>query len=285
MQKILILLAFPAVCIIAFAVGGLVRAEQVADSVVVHGGEPPPQPLPEFPGMVYIPAGEFIMGTSVDQLYRMGEVDEFPQRRVWVNDYYMDIHEVTNAQYKYFLDSTKVDAPPRWQNGNYGIGEDGLPVVSITWAEASAYARFVGKRLPSEPEWEKAARGVDGRRYPWGDKFDPTLANNGETLMPVMSFELGKSPFGCYDMAGNAAEWVSGWYAAYPRGEDDVLPPDIPDRREQFRSDRRVYRGGSWNSFAKFLRCANRESTGADNRWMYVGFRCVMDPPWREPTP
>jgi formylglycine-generating enzyme required for sulfatase activity len=244
-----------------------------------------PDPTPVVAGMVLVPAGEFTMGSGVDDLRRMAEVDEWPQHRLWLDDYYIDVHEVTNAQYKVFLDSTRVEAPHRWVNGNYGIGEDGLPVVSISWDEAAAYARFVGKRLPTEAEWEKAARGADGRRFPWGNDFDGDYANNGDRLMPIMSFPLGESPYGCYDMAGNAAEWVDGWYAAYPRGDGDVLPADIPDRQESFRTDRRVYRGGSWNSFGKFLRCANRESTGENRKWAYIGFRCAMDAPWVETRP
>ena len=280
MSRVILLLAFPALCILTLVMDGFGRPEQSADSVVVTG-EPPPDPLPEFSGMVYVPAGEFIMGSEGNDLFRIAEVDEFPQRQVFVEDFYIDIYEVTNAQYKRFIDSTKVEAPPRWIDNNYGIGEDGLPVVSVTWEEATAYAQFIGKRLPSEAEWEKAARGVDGRRFPWGDDFDPNLANNGDLLTPIMSFPGGVSPFGCYDMAGNAAEWVDGWYEAYPRAEDDILPSGIPDRNEVFRTKKRVYRGGSWNSFGKFLRCSNREATGSDRRWAYVGFRCAMDPPWK----
>jgi len=282
MKKVLLLLAFPTLGILAFSLDGFSLPEQVADSIVVVQGQTPPDPLPVFPGMVYIPAGYFVMGTSVEDLYRTGEVNEFPQRDVWVEDYYVDIHEVTNAQYKVFLDSVKIEPPSRWVDGNYGIGEDGLPVVSLKWEDAAAYAEFMGKRLPSEEEWEKAARGVDGRKYPWGNEFDPTRANNGDRLMPVMSFPEGISPFGCYDMAGNAAEWVSGWYEPYPRTEYDVLPDDIRDRGGEFDKRKRIYRGGSWNSFGKFLRCANRESTGEDRVWAYVGFRCAMDPPWKQ---
>jgi formylglycine-generating enzyme required for sulfatase activity len=177
----------------------------------------------------------------------------------------------------------RVKAPPKWENGNYGIGEDGLPVISITWEEAAAYAKFVGKRLPTEAEWEKAARGTDARTYPWGNDFDRNHANNGDRLVPIMSFPLGVSPYGAYDMAGNAAEWVDGFYAAYPRTTADVLPRDLPDRREVFKdTDRRVYRGGSWNTFPKYLRCSNRESAAPGKRWVYVGFRCAMDPPWKK---
>jgi formylglycine-generating enzyme required for sulfatase activity len=239
-----------------------------------------PDPVPPMSGMVFVPAGEFLMGSTGEEVGRQADVDEFPQRKVWVDDFYIDQYEVTNAQYKVFVDSMRVEAPPRWLNGNYGIGEDGLPVVSITWEEAAAYARFVGKRLPTEAEWEKAARGTDARQYPWGNDFDRTRANNGDHLMPIMSYPSGVSPYGAYDMAGNAAEWVDARYQAYPRTEP--LPPNVPDRKEVFKGDRRVYRGGSWNTFPKYLRSANRESTQPGKRWVYIGFRCVMDPPWKK---
>jgi formylglycine-generating enzyme required for sulfatase activity len=239
-----------------------------------------PNPIPEINGMVFVPAGEFMMGSTPEEVLRLADLDEFPQRRVFVDDFYIDVHEVTNAQYKVFVDSTGIEAPPRWLNGDYGIGEDGFPVISITWDEAVAYAKFVGKRLPTEAEWEKAARGTDGRTFPWGENFDRALTNNGDRLLPIMTYPAGVSPYGCFDMAGNAAEWVDGWYAAYERGPDDLVPKGVPDRNELFSKERRVYRGGSWNTFSKYLRCANRESTPPDKRWVYVGFRCAMDPPW-----
>jgi iron(II)-dependent oxidoreductase len=274
MRSILVLLSAPAVCV-------LVLAGRAHDSGT-SAQQPPmrPDPLPVISGMVFVPAGEFTMGSSGEQLHGMAEVDEFPQRRVWVDDFYIDVHEVTNAQYKVYLDSTKVEAPPRWIDGNYGIGEDGLPVVSVTYQDAADYAAFVGKRLPTEAEWEKAARGTDGRTYPWGESFDRTRANNGERLLPIMSYPAGVSPYGCYDMSGNAAEWVDARYSAYARGPDDALPHGVPDRKEMFSTDRRVYRGGSWNTFSKYLRCANRESTSPGKKWVYVGFRCAATPPW-----
>jgi len=280
MKRITALLTFPLLCCAVLFIDGATRTHMNADSVVVIPPTNRPDPVPEYPGMAFVPAGEFVMGTATEELGRMGEVDEWPERKVWVDDYYIDIHEVTNSQYKVYLDSSKVEPPHRWENGNYGFGEDGLPIISITWDAARAYALFVGKRLPTEAEWEKAARGVDGRRFPWGNDWDPRRANNGDQLMPIMSFPSGVSPFGCYDMAGNAAEWVDAWYEAYPRTEADVLPRGIPDRNEQFRKRKRVYRGGSWNSFGKFLRATNREGTGADKEWVYVGFRCARDPQW-----
>jgi len=259
----------------------LLAAALLAGRAPAQNGTQRPDPVPEVQDMVFVPAGDFIMGSPPADLYRTADVDEFPQRKVWVDDFYIDVHEVTNAQYKVYLDSMRVEAPTKWVDGNYGLGEDGMPVISLSWEDAAAYARFVGKRLPTEAEWEKAARGTDGRIYPWGNSFDRIYANNGDHLMPIMSYPLGASPYGAFDMAGNAAEWVDGWYAQYPRTAADVLPRDLPDRHDVFKKDRRVYRGGSWNTFPKYLRCANRESTPDGKRWVYVGFRCVMDPPWK----
>ena len=270
MRPVVILLTIPAI----FA-GALLATRVPAQN------EARPDPIPPVQDMVLIPSGEFAMGSNIDDVHGSADVDEFPQRAIWVDDFYIDAHEVTNAQYKVFIDSMKVEAPPKWVDGNYGIGEDGLPVISITWDEAAAYAKFVGKRLPTEAEWEKAARGTDGRQYPWGNAFDRTRANNGDHLVPIMSYPLGVSPYGIYDMAGNAAEWVDAPYEPYPRGKE-VLPRDIPERRDVYKADRRVYRGGSWNTFPKFLRCANRESTSPNKRWVYIGFRCVMDPAWKK---
>ena len=277
MRFVLVLLSVPALVIGALALTGSAQVEPPA-----AGAEPfRPDPIPEISGMVFVPAAEFIMGSTSQQVENMAEVDEFPQRRIWVDDFYIDIHEVTNAQYKHYLDSTQVKAPPRWIDGNYGLGEDGLPVISITWDEAAAYAKWVGKRLPTEAEWEKAARGTDGRVFPWGNRFDRALANNGERLLPIALYPSGASPYGCLDMAGNAAEWVDAWYEAYPRQAGDVLPKGVPDRNPGFSHERRVYRGGSFNSFSKYLRCANREHTSPGKRWVYIGFRCAKDPPWK----
>jgi len=262
----------------------LIAAALLTARAPAQSGAPRPDPVPQVNDMAFVPGGDFIMGSPPADMYRTADVDEFPQRTVWVDDFYIDVHEVTNAQYKVYLDSMRVAAPPKWVDGNYGIGEDGLPVVSLSWDEAAAYAKFVGKRLPTEAEWEKAARGTDGRSYPWGGTFDRTYANNGDHLMPIMCYPTGVSPYGVLDMAGNAAEWVDGWYESYPRVAGDVLPRDIPDRHEVFKKDRRVYRGGSWNTFPKYLRCANRESTPDGKRWVYVGFRCAMDPPWKKNT-
>jgi len=238
---------------------------------------------PEVNGMVYIPAGEFIMGSSNEDLLQSAEIDEFPKRTVWVEGFYMDIHEVTNIEYKVFVDSIEVRSPHHWENGNYPLGRDGYPVSGISWYEAMQYAHFMGKRLPTEVEWEKAARGEDGRRYPWGDEFDNKRTNNGDHPMAIMQFPEGRSPYGLYDMAGNVSEWVDTWFAPYPREKSDVLGENVPNHKPMYGKKKyRVYRGGSWNNFGKYLRCANREKDKPTARWSRIGFRCAMDPPDKE---
>jgi formylglycine-generating enzyme required for sulfatase activity len=267
--------------IIVLSISALLAAALLATQAPAQNSTPRPNPIPPVQDMVLVPAGDFLMGSTVQDVYRVADVDEWPQRKVWVDDFYIDVHEVTNAQYKVYVDSMKVTPPPKWLNGNYGIGEDGLPVISITWDEAAAYAKWAGKRLPTEAEWEKAARGTDARAFPWGNSFDRFHANNGDHLVPIMTYPQGVSPYGAYDMAGNAAEWVDGGYTQYPRATTDVLPRDLPDRKDVFHAERHVYRGGSWNTFPKYLRCSNRESAAPNKRWVYVGFRCAMDPPWK----
>jgi iron(II)-dependent oxidoreductase len=239
-----------------------------------------PGSIPEINGMVYIPPGEFLMGSTVDDLKKQADIDEFPQHGVYVKGFYIDRYEVTNIQYKIFVDSMKVKPPYYWWDNNYPVGMDGYPVVSVNWHDARRYAEFVGKRLPTETEWEKAARGADARRYPWGDAFDNARANNGAVLARVAEFESGISPYGVFNMAGNAAEWVDAWYAPYERGEHDRLDEDMPEYKPYYGTKRyRVYRGGSWNSFGKYLRCANREKARPKETWGYIGFRCAKDAP------
>jgi len=237
-----------------------------------------PDPVPMVAGMTFVPSGDFIMGSNVEELRHIAEVDEWPQRTVWLDDYYIDVHEVTNAQYKVYLDSTRAPAPHRWLNGNYGIGEDGLPVVSISWDEAAAYAAFVGKRLPTEAEWEKAARGVDGRRYPWGSRFEPDRVNAGYTAGTAAagSYAGGASPYGVLDMAGSVWEWTSSLYRPYPYDPGD-------GREDPAARGARVNRGGSWYYGAWYVRTTHRAT--ADHMYRRIadlGFRCAKAMPDRK---
>ncbi len=191
----------------------------------VASAEEPQSPAPErpavetsaddpFEGMLLIPASEFVMGSEDDDIH--AEDDELPQRVIALTDFYIDQFEVTNIEYKRFLDATGYPAPPHWQEGRYREDDDFDPVVEVTWWDATAYARWAGKRLPTEAEWEKAARGPNGRRFPWGDDYDSHLANSGRSLVPANAYIEGASPFGVVNMAGNAAEWTATPYEPYP---------------------------------------------------------------------
>jgi formylglycine-generating enzyme required for sulfatase activity len=270
MKRIAILLLFPlATGMLVFAMpGGYVAGQETLVP-------------PEVSGMVYVPPGAFLMGSTLDDVVDLADQDEFPQRRVWVDGFYIDIHEVTNAQYKLFVDSMGVEPPHLWQDGNYPVGRDGYPVVDVSWDDAAAYAAFVGKRLPTEAEWEKAARGIDGREYPWGNTFDVHKVSR-DVLQPVISIPENQSPYGVFDMAGNAAEWVQDWYAPYPREAGEEIPKEILMRKQDYPEQKyKVYRGGGFSTFGKYLRCANREREKPDKKWRDIGFRCAMDPPWQ----
>lgn len=224
--------------------------------------------------MVLIQAGEFTMGDD------KWDADEKPVHRVYLDAYYMDKYEVTTARYGGFMQATGRDQPTKWKDVN--LSTDGeRPVVGVTWHDADAYCRHYGKRLPTEAEWEKAARGTDGRLFPWG-KEEPTRlhANFGaawvgyETLAVVGSLEAGKSPYGIHDLAGNAWEWVADWYEMeYYKKSPDRNPTGPP------RGGSKVLRGGSWYNMLYDLRSTNRNYYSPKNAYFDVGFRCVQDPP------
>jgi hypothetical protein len=159
--------------------------------------------------MVLVPAGEFWMGSDD------GNDDEKPRHRVDLDAYYIDRYEITNGLYQRFMEATNRPGPRYWSDSH--LNGASQPVVGVNWYDAEAYCRWVGKRLPTEAEWEKAARGDDGRTYPWGEQWDSSRANSKESqrnkAAPVGSYPSGVSPYGAYDMAGNVWEWVADWYA------------------------------------------------------------------------
>jgi formylglycine-generating enzyme required for sulfatase activity len=212
--------------------------------------------------------------------FTMGDDEESPQREVFVDAFYMDRFEVTTGRYAEFLRATgSVNPPDDWESVSLP-GDGDLPVVGVDWNDAEAYCRWAGRRLPTEAEWEKAARGPDGRRYPWGD-LSPTLdhANYQNAsplaydggLEPVGTHRAGDSPYGISDMAGNAAEWVSDRYSeSFSVG--DVRNPTGPDS-----GDRRVIRSGGRFDPAERISAVKRYHAMPETRGEDIGFRCARD--------
>lgn len=237
---------------------------------------------PKIGAMVLIPRGDFIMGSDQVDTAQQGTefgtakplfLDEHPQHTVTLPAYEIDAYEVTNGQYRAYIDATRATSPPTWPDGQFPPDQGAWPVTGVTWFEADAFCRWDGKRLPTEAEWEKAARGTDGREYPWGREFDATKGNIGSTgLAPVGSFPHGVSPYGVYDMAGNVSEWVADWYQPYP-GSTDTSPA----YGEKFRSVRNSSWGGSAGHYtvAHFYRAAYRFYQPPNRRFRDIGFRCA----------
>jgi formylglycine-generating enzyme required for sulfatase activity len=223
--------------------------------------------------MVLVPAGEFTMGSTLGD-------DEQPVHRVYLNAFQMDKYEVTVGQYAKYLQVTGMEEPPDWSVMNQSQHHK-RPVVNINWSDAATFCKWAGKRLPTEAEWEKAARGTDGRIYPWGNEAPTRLhANFGKNewdshmaLVPVGSFEMGKSPYGIYDMAGNAWEWVNDWYDHDYYQKSPTKNPQGPTKGES-----RVVRGGSWLYLPKFLRTSFRFNAEPAGRQFGYGFRCAKTP-------
>jgi formylglycine-generating enzyme required for sulfatase activity len=237
--------------------------------------ENPIVPKPPLGSMVSIPAGEFTMGSQD------GDADERPAHKVTVDGFSIDVYEVTVGEYGDFLRSGGGHLPPGWEKMNQ-MKYHKRPVMGVDWADASAYCKSVGKRLPTEAEWEKAARGTDGRIYPWGNDSPSSLhanygkygSNDLEALTPVGSLEKGKGPYGAYDMAGNVWEWVSDWYDTdYYKNSPQQNPEGLPT------GGFKVIRGGAWNSSAKNLRSSDRYWDPPSFRSLYLpGFRCAKKP-------
>lgn len=233
--------------------------------------------------MVLIPAGEFTMGDD------QGEKDERPARRVYLDAFSIDKFEVTVALYAKFLEATGLEAPPQWNIINQ-FQHQKRPVVMVDWADAATYCKWAGKRLPTEAEWEKAARGTDGRTFPWGNdpptrlhaNFGKFNANNEvdygwnshAALNPVGLLEDGKSPYGIYDMAGNVSEWTSDWYDKNAYQNSPARNPKGAASGED-----KVLRGGSWLVNPQALRSAHRDNDlKPTNRFSDNGFRCAKTP-------
>ena len=236
--------------------------------------------------LLYVPAGEFTMGSDVNP-------DEQPIHKVTLDAYWIDQTEVTNAQYaKCVADNGACKEPKNkssyTHSSYYGNSEfDHYPVLNVDWNMAKAYCSWAGRELPSEAQWEKAARGTDGNIYAWGNTFDETAVNFCDVncsldgadksfndgyadVSPVENYPNGKSVFGAYDMAGNAWEWVNDWYDVYPGGD--------PAASADFGQKYRVLRGGSWSSLGSTVRSANRFVVDPTSAETNHGFRCSRSP-------
>jgi formylglycine-generating enzyme required for sulfatase activity len=242
------------------------RAEVLIDIEPLRPEPPPPPRSEDAAEMVRVPAGEFWMGSDD------GSDREKPRHRVHLDAYAIDKYEVTNALYKRFMDATNRAAPLYWNDAKWNGATQ--PVVGVSWHDADAYCKWAGKRLPTEAEWEKAARGTDGRKYPWGDQWDASRANSGESKLektvPVGSYPSGVSPYGAHDMAGNVWEWVADWY-----GEDYYKQAPERNPHGPTSGERRVLRGGSWDYSTLFLRSAARFNYPPDTWYSFIGFRCA----------
>lgn len=251
-------------------------------------GTPTPKPLPPTPTprpsltpapeqteetkplteLVEIPAGPFTMGRDG------GPDNEGPTHEVDLPAYYIEIFEVTNDQFAAFVEETGYVTDAEQEGGTgwraYVEGKGNHPVVKVSWNDAVAYCEWGGRRLPTETEWEKAARGPDGFLYPWGDEWDPEKANVKEAgyrgTTPVGLFPDNVSSYGVYDLAGNVWEWTTNWYQPYP---DNTVPDEFYG--EKFR----VLRGGGWFDEQDQVLATNRSSTSPTAANDDIGFRCA----------
>ena len=237
---------------------------------------------PVEPELVPIPAGPFLMGSTA------GKDNERPQHTVALSAYWIGKYPVTNAQYQVFVRNARALPPSHWDGTTYPEGQGDHPVVFVSWEQATAYCQWLSQEtgkaygLPTEAQWEKAARGDDGRTYPWGDAWDAARLNSFEAgrggTSPVGQFSPeGDSPYGCADMAGNVWEWCADWFdeAEYARRANRVVrDPGGPSEGMY-----RVVRGGSFiNEFYEwnFVRCAARYWGYAPDRFGVFGFRVVV---------
>jgi len=239
---------------------------------------------------IIVPAGPFLMGTDS----KSSDAQNRPLHRVSLPTYRIDKYLVTNAQYARFIAATGHRPPLDWKNGRIPEGELLYPVTLVNWYDAVAYAHWAGKRLPTEAEWEKAARGTDGRRWPWGNTMDSSRLNtyyNVGSLTKVNAYPQGRSPYGVLDMAGNVSEWVNDDFLPY---ENSDAPADLFQGKvahaltEKDRAMKlselvtinkryKVLRGGSWKgdpfSTATYHRNYELPNRASD----FIGFRCAED--------
>lgn len=223
--------------------------------------------------MVLIPKGEFTMGSSA-------HADEH-KHQVVLDRYWIDTYEASNARYRAFMTATAHPAPAYWDDPR--LNKPHQPVVGVSWTDADAFCKWEGKRLPTEAEWERAAKGPDGNQhYPWGHTLDPKKANYGQHVgrtMPVDSYPEGVSGYGVYNMAGNVFEWVDDWYEPSYYKQSVALNPKGAKEGYNFANQGpvKVLRGGSWLAPASSLHTSHRFWNQPDNNSYGVGlgFRCA----------
>lgn len=221
--------------------------------------------------MVLIPAGKLRMGNNDPT-----REDENPEHIVTLSAYYIDKTEVTNLQYKEFVAVTGHKAPSHWRYNTFPDARKAdHPVVNVSWEDAKTYAEWVGKRLPTEAEWERAAIGEGRTEYPWGQSCNPECANfdnpDGKTT-PVEQFSRGVSPMGVWDMCGNVSEWVNDWYDNQYYRTSAEVDPEGPTGGHQ-----KVHRGGGYHENRNGIRAKGRHFAMTIASQEYIGFRCAMD--------
>ncbi len=244
----------------------------------------------ELDSMILIPAGPFLMGTNLERT----DAQNRPQHTVNLPAYWIDKYPVTNAQYAKFVAATSHRPPLHWKNGKIPQGELLHPVTMVTWYDAAAYAKWAGKRLPAEAEFEKAGRGSDGRRWPWGDKMESERLNtyyNVGSATNVNAYPNGASPYGAMDLAGNVNEWMADDFKPYPKSDApsdlfqgkigrstnptdqamkvvDLMPVDLHYK---------VLRGGSWKGDPFSTSLFHRNFAFPNYASDFFGFRCAGD--------
>ena len=276
-------------------------------SVAAQEGQEPDRPK-EIVGkdgapMVLIPAGEFEMGTDLSEMPQLAQwakkwyfgpqaswfESEAPRHAVYLDKFHMDKYEVTNALYRKFMDATGHRAPKFWDDSRFNVPDH--PVVGVSWDDAKSYAEWAGKRLPTEAQWEKAARGgLAGKRFPWGDSdpdgsqcnfsdkntdedwSDKSVDDGYAYSAPVGSFT--PNGYRLYDMAGNVWEWCGDWYDRSYYANSPESNPTGPSTATP-RGKRRAVRGGSWYGYLDSLRVANRGGIPRLSARKDYGFRCV----------
>jgi formylglycine-generating enzyme required for sulfatase activity len=220
--------------------------------------------------LIYVPTGDFVMGSE------NGAADESPKHEIYLDAFWIDKTEVTNEMYRKCIKDGTCEMPRSTLFINNQEFDD-HPVVDVTWQDADNYCGWAGRQLPTEAQWEKAARGTDGRNYPWGNKWEDSFVNwaesrdNYRSTSPVGSFPDGASPYGALDMVGNVWEWVADWY-----GHDYYQFADSENPQGPINGFERAHRGGSWYDYQPNLRAPNRDRNTPHFPDLGIGFRCLV---------